>query len=251
MFHDSCFMKPKGFFMIQLPTLREMVEAGAHFGHKTSRRHPKMEEYIFMAKSGVHVINLEKTLQELQKAVEFVSKEAALGKVFAFVGTKKQSSEIIKQAALECGMPYVNIRWLGGTITNFDVVKTAARKFKADREELLLAESGGKTGLSKSEISKLRKNVVHGEKFLGGLVDMTKKPDGLILFGSHDEKIALHEATLSKIPVIAIVDTNADPSLVQYPIPANDDATKSVSIFAGVFAKAILEGKSQTAKVEK
>jgi len=236
--------------MVQLPTLREMLENGVHFGHKTSRWHPKMAPYIFTSKSSVHVVNLEMTAEKLAQAVEFIKREAAANKTFIMVGTKKQTGAIVKEAALSCNMPYVNIRWLGGTITNFDAIKNATKKFKKQKEELELA-AAGKSDLSKSELSKIRKEVARGEKFLGGLVGMERKPDVMIIFGSHDEKIALKEAKVVKIPVVALVDTNADPEAVEFAIPANDDATKSVALFANLFAAVINEAKSKTASVGK
>ena len=230
----------------KLPKIQELLDAGVHFGHKTSRWFPKMEPYIFISKSGVHVINLEKTEEKMKEAVDFVRSQAGMGKTFIFVGTKKQSGEIIKEAAISCGMPYENNRWLGGTITNFESIKNASRKLKKQKEVLETNEEG----LNKSELSKIRREVARGEKFLGGLVGMERKPDGLILFGVHDEKIALKEAKCEKIPVVALVDTNADPNSVEYPIPANDDATKSVKIFAQLFADVINESKTkvETAK---
>jgi small subunit ribosomal protein S2 len=229
-----------------IPSLREMLDAGVHFGHKTSRWHPKMAPYIFISKSGVHVINLEKTTEKLQEALNFIEKEALAGKTFVFVGTKKQSGDIIKEAAISADMPYVSSRWLGGTITNFDAIRNATKKFKKQKEEI---ENEEKSSLNKSELSKLRKEVARGEKFLGGLVSLDRKPDGLILFGSHDEVIALKEAKNGKIPVIAIVDTNANPNDVEFPIPANDDATKSVKLFAELFAKTIKAAREKTAKM--
>jgi small subunit ribosomal protein S2 len=223
---------------MEMPTLREMLDAGVHFGHKTSRWHPKMDPYIFTQKVGVHVINLEKTEEKLKEALNFIEKEAALGKVFVFIGTKKQSGDIIKEAAISANMPYVNSRWLGGTITNFEAIRNAAKKFAKQRTEI---ENEEQSELNKSELSKLRKEVARGEKFLGGLVNLDKKPDALILFGSHDEKNALREAKVANIPVIALVDTNADPTAVEFPIPANDDATKSVKLFSELFAKTIRE----------
>jgi small subunit ribosomal protein S2 len=204
-----------------------------------------MAPYIYTSKAGVHVINLEKTAEKLKEALNFIEREAAFGKTFVFVGTKKQSGDIVKEAAASAGMPYVNSRWLGGTVTNFEAIKNAAKKFKKQKEEL---ENEAARALSKSELSKLRKEVARGEKFLGGLVGLEKQPDALILFGSHDEKNALKEARTNNIPVIAIVDTNADPSLVDYPIPANDDATKSVKLFAELFAKTIKLAREKTAK---
>lgn len=230
--------------MVETPTLREMLEAGVHFGHKTSRWHPRMNEYIYTSKSGVHVINLEKTEEKLKEALDFVEKEAAEGKNFIFVGTKKQSGEIVKEAAKEAEVSYVTSRWLGGTISNFDAIRNSIRKFSKQVEELAKENSE----FTKNELSKIRKEVDRGEKFLGGLVNMDKKPDVLILFGSHDEKNALHEAKGSDIKVVALVDTNADPTLVDYAIPANDDATKSVKLIADLFAKAIKAGRAQLEK---
>lgn len=232
--------------MVQLPTLREMLDAGVHFGHKTSRWQPKMAPYIFTSKSGVHVINLEKTAENVAKAADFAKKEAEAGKKFILVGTKKQSGVIIKEAAEKAGIAYVSVRWLGGTITNFEAIRSAAKKYKKQKEDLALAEEG-KISMTKSDMSKVRKEVARGDKFLGGLVNLDKKPDVLILFGSHDEKIALHEAKMSQIPVIALVDTNANPEDVDYPIPANDDATKSVSLFANLFTNIIKEAREKSA----
>lgn len=235
--------------MVNLPSLREMLDSGVHFGHKTSRWHPKMEPYIFMSKNGVSVINLEKTEEQLKKAVEYVRAIAAEGKTIAFVGSKKQAQELVKKAALNCGMPYINVRWVGGTLTNFETVKTAIKKFK-DQKELLASEENSK--ISKKELSKLRELTEKGEKLFGGLVNLEKKPDALLLLGAHDEKNALREANLEKIPVIAMVDTNMDPSNINYPIPANDDATKSIELFANLFSRVIKENKGLAkAKEEK
>lgn len=230
---------------MEMPTLREMLDAGVHFGHKTSRWYPKMAPYIFTSKAGVHVINLEQSSEKLKEALNYLEREALEGKKFIFVGTKKQSGDIIKEAAISAGMPYVNTRWLGGTVTNFEAIRSAAKRFRKQREEL---ENEASSLLNKSELSKLRKDVARGEKFLGGLVDLDRKPDGLILFGSHDEKNALKEAKCDHIPVIALVDTNADPTEVDFPIPANDDATKSVKLFAELFAKTIREAREKSAK---
>ena len=173
--------------MVNLPSLREMLDAGVHFGHKTSRRNPKMEPYIFMAKNGVSVINLEKTEEELEKAVAYIRELASFGKTIVFVGSKKQAGEIVKKAAINCGMPYINVRWVGGTLTNFETIKIAIKKFKTQKEELETSNAK----LSKKELSKLREVVEKGEKLFGGLVNLEKKPDALILLGVHDEKNAL------------------------------------------------------------
>jgi len=231
--------------MVKLPTLREMLNAGVHFGHKTARMHPKMAEFVFMAKNGVNVINLEKTAEKLEEATNFLKSLAQEGKTVVFVGTKKQASEIVKKSAIDCGMPYVNCRWVGGTLTNFETIKNATNKFINQKAEL----EQGDEKLSKKELSKLRDKTEKGEKLFGGIVNLTRKPDAFILIGSHDEKNALQEARIDEIPVIALVDSNADPSLVTYPIPANDDATKSIELFAHLFAQIIKENKRQI-KVE-
>ena len=233
--------------MAQLPTLRELLDAGVHFGHKTARWHPKMAGYIFISKAGVHVVNLEKTADKMKEAVDFIAAETAKGALSMFVGTKKQSSEIVKAAAISCGAPYVNVRWLGGCLTNFDAIRTAVKKFEKDKAEL----SNENTILNKSELSKVRKDVARGEKFLEGLIPLVKKPDILILFGSHDEKNAVKEAKVTGAKIVALTDTNADPSIIDFPIPANDDATKSVKLFAELFAKTINENKVKVEKQEK
>lgn len=226
--------------MVKLPTLRELLDAGVHFGHKTSRWHPKMEEYVFMSKNGVHVINLEKTADKLEIAIEFVKRLAEEGKTVVFVGTKKQATAIIQKAALSCEMPYVNFRWVGGTLTNFDNIRGAIDRFKKEKESFADNESK----LSKKELSKLRERIAKGEKLFGGLVNMTKKPDALFLIGAHDEKNALKEAIIEDVPVIAVVDTNTDPTQIEFPIPANDDATNSINLFANLFAQTIKEYKA-------
>lgn len=232
--------------MVKMPTLRELLDAGVHFGHKTSRWHPKMKPYIFMAKNGVHVINLEETEKELQTAVEFLKQSASLGKTIVFVGTKKQASQIVKKAAIACGMPYVDNRWVGGLITNFNTVKTAIENFKKEKQEL---ETNGEN-LSKKELARLRGKVEKSEKIFGGLTNLSKKPDVLILIGAHDEEIAIKEARIEKVETVGITDTNTDPESVTYPIPANDDATKSLVLFSELFSKVILENKKSIKKEE-
>lgn len=231
--------------MVELPTLREMLDAGVHFGHKTSRWSPRMAPYIFMAKSGVHVINLEKTQEKLKEALDFLVEEAKSNKAIVFVGTKKQSQDIIKMAAGENSIAYINERWLGGTLTNYDAIKAAIIRYKKQLSVLSDKESN----LSKTELSKLRKEVARGEKLFGGLIDLDCKPEILVLFGSHDEKNALKEAKAQGVKIVALVDTNADPTEVDYPVPANDDATKSVKLFVELFAEVIKEARAESPKV--
>lgn len=226
--------------MVTLPSLRDLLDAGVHFGHKKARWHPKMDRFIFVTKNGVSVINLEKTAEELEKAIAELKRMASEGKTIIFVGTKKQAQEIVKKAAINCGMPYVNFRWVGGMLTNFDNIKVAITKFKNQKEEL---ESGKLDDLSKKELSRIRKDVQRGEKVFGGLVNLEKKPDAFILLGAHDEKNALKEAMLESTTIFAMVDTNTDPSGISFPVPANDDATKSIELFANLFSAVIKENK--------
>lgn len=226
--------------MVILPTLPELLEAGVHFGHKTARWNPKMKSSIFASKSGVHIINLEKTLEQLKAALDFLAVEAKGGKTIVFVGTKKQAQEIVKKAAESCGMPYATSRWLGGTITNFEIVQRAFKKLERARLTLQGNES---LELSKRDKSLLQKEIEKSEKLVGGLVNLQKRPDILILIGAYDEKNAILEANMLGIPTIALVDSNADPKKVTYPIAANDDATKSISLFSDLFAKTIKENK--------
>lgn len=228
--------------MTKLPTLRELLDAGVHFGHKTSRWNPKMVQNIFTSKSGVHVINLEKTLDALGEACEFLAKSSSEGKTILFVGTKKQAQEIIKKEAILCGMPYATERWLGGLLTNFLTVKKASDKLKSAKER---QKSGEYLKLSTRDKVKLDKEIEKREVLVGGLIDLVKKPDVLILIGAHDEKNALNEANYCGIPTVALVDTNSDPDNITYPIPANDDATKSIELFARLFSRVILENKKK------
>jgi small subunit ribosomal protein S2 len=227
--------------MVKQPSLREMLEAGVHFGHKTSRWHPAMEPFIFGQKNGVHIINLEKTEEELKKALDFVKKVASRGGLIVFVGTKKQAQEIVKKAAIECGMPYITRRWVGGTLTNFANIQSAIAKFRKQKEQY---EDEKSATMTKKERAMLHGEIEKKEKLFGGLVGMNKKPDAFILFGAHEEKNALNEAKVENAPVVALCDTNANPTLVTYPIPANDDATKSLELFANLFSKVIKENKS-------
>lgn len=232
--------------MVKEPTLRELLEAGVHFGHKTSHWHPKMKDNIFMSKNGVHVINLEKSQAMLKNAMDFVAGLAASGKTIVFVGSKKQASEIVKKAAINCGMPYVNFRWVGGCLTNFETVKTSINKFKQQKEDI---ETRGDK-MSKKELSKMRAEIEKSERIFGGLVNLERKPDALILLGLHDEISAMKEAKSMNLPIVALVDTNADPTLVDYAIPGNDDATKSIELISNVFSRVIKENKGLAVKAE-
>ncbi len=226
--------------MVTMPTLREMLEAGVHFGHKTSRWDPRMNKFIFTAKSSVHVINLEKTAECLDAAMKFLSQASASGKNIVFVGTKKQAQDLVKKAANDCGAHYVTERWLGGTLTNFNIVLRGVKNLERMK---LKVSSPEYESMRKRDKVKLQKDIEKSERLVGGLIGMNSKPDVLILIGAHDEKNAICEAKKLGIPTVALVDTNANPGEIDYAIPANDDATKSISLFANLFAKVIKEGK--------
>lgn len=226
--------------MVKIPTLREMANAGVHFGHRTSRWHPKMEPFIYCRKNSIHVINLEKTQEELEKALEFVAKLSSEGKTIIFVGSKQQATEVIKTAAENCGMPFVNYKWVGGLLTNFRNIKEAIEKHKKIKAEI---ENEKSSELNKKDLSRLKKEYLRGDKAFGGLVTLEKKPDALFLISAHDEKSAIKEAKIENIKIIAITDTNTDPRPIDYPIPANDDATKSIALFADIISDTIKTNK--------
>lgn len=234
----------EGESMVKTPSLRELLEAGVHFGHKTSRWDPRMDKFIFTAKNKVHVINLEKTVEQLEAAMKFVSSAGQAGKNIVFVGTKKQAQEIVKKAAEDCGCSYVADRWLGGLITNFFVVQKSVKKLERMK---LTQTSPDFEMMRKRDKVRLAKSIEKSERLVGGLLGMNSKPDVLILIGAHDEKNAVKEANTLNIPIVALVDTNTNPEEIDYPIPANDDATKSISLFANLFAKVIKEAKASKA----
>jgi len=231
--------------MVKVPTLREMLEAGVHFGHKTARWNPKMGEFIFTAKSGVHVIDLEKTQAQLEKAVAFLANAARENRRIVFVGTKKQAAEIVKKAAIDAGVSYVTTRWLGGLITNFQTVQKAIKKLEKSKIMLTSAEF---EDMKKRDRVKLQKEIDKAEKLVGGLINLNDKPEVLVLIGAHDEKNAIKEAGSCGVTTIAVVDTNADPNLVDYPVPANDDATKSLQLLTDLFSRVVKENKGLVQK---
>lgn len=231
--------------MVEAPSLREMLTAGVHFGHKRARWNPKMAEYIFATKNGVSVINLEKTKAQLENALEFVTDQVKAGKNVVFVTSKRQAKEIVKQAAESCGMPYVVEKWRGGTLTNYETISKNFKTLKSLKEQISSQEFGK---LSNIEQNQVKEKLAKLERIFGGLSELKKKPDILFLIGSHDEKIALKEAQKEGIATLAIVDTNADPNEVDYAIPANDDATKSIKLLVETIAKAIAEVKPKVAQ---
>jgi small subunit ribosomal protein S2 len=222
-------------------TMRQMLEAGVHFGHQTRYWNPKMGPYIFGARGKIHIINLEKTVPLFNDAMNFISGVAQKRGIILFVGTKRSAREPIKEEATRCGMPYMTQRWLGGSLTNFATIKKSVSRLK----ELEAAETDGTfEKLVKHEVMGLRRERDKLEASLGGIKEMNRLPDALFVIDIGHEDIAIKEAKKLGIPVIAVVDTNYDPNLVDYAIPGNDDAIRAVQLYAGAAADAVLEGKA-------
>ena len=222
-----------------LVTFKELLDARIHFGHKKSRWNPAMAPYIYTEKKGVHIIDIRKTMQLLNDAYYFARDMASRGKKFVFVGTKKQASEIIKEEAGKVGAFYVHTRWLGGTLTNFSTLKRSIDKYN---ELNRLFELGEFKDLTKKEIIKLQRKRDKMKKYFEGIKDMDRLPDVMYVVDIRKEINAVREARIVGIPVIGIVDTNSDPNLVDYPIPANDDAIESIQLITRVITSAIAEG---------
>ncbi|MBE7025882.1 MAG: 30S ribosomal protein S2 [Ruminococcaceae bacterium] len=220
--------------------MKQLLEAGVHFGHQTRRWNPKMAEYIFTERNGIYIIDLQKTVKKIEEAYAFVRDIAAEGGEILFVGTKKQAQESIREEAERVGMHYVNARWLGGMMTNFKTIKKRIeRLYQLHKME----EDGTFDLLTKKEVMKLRGEMEKLEKYLGGIKEMKKLPGALFVVDPKKEKIAIAEAKKLNIPVVAIVDTNCDPEEVDFAIPGNDDAIRAVKLIASVISNAVLEGK--------
>ena len=220
--------------------MKQLLEAGVHFGHQTRRWDPKMAEYIFQARNGIHIIDLQKTSKKLDEAYEFIRSQAEEGKTVLFVGTKKQAQECIKEAAEKCGMYYVDQRWLGGMLTNFKTIKTRIQRLK---ELEKMEEDGTFEVLPKKEVILLKKEMEKLERNLGGIKNMEEIPGVIFLVDPKKEHIAVLEAKKLGIPVIGLVDTNCNPEEVDYAIPGNDDAIRAVKLITDVMANAIIEGR--------
>ena len=220
--------------------MKQLLEAGVHFGHQTRRWDPKMAEYIFQARNGIHIIDLQKTSKKLDEAYAFLKEQAEEGKTVLFVGTKKQAQECVKEAAEKCGMFYVNQRWLGGTLTNFGTIRK-----RIDRLEELekMQEDGTFDVLPKKEVIILKKEMEKLEKNLGGIKDMKELPGVMFIVDPKKERIGILEAKKLGIPVIGLIDTNCNPEDVDYPIPGNDDAIRAVALVADCMANAVIEGR--------
>jgi small subunit ribosomal protein S2 len=221
-------------------TMKQLLEAGVHFGHQTRRWNPKMDRYIYMERNGIYIIDLQQTVKKFDEAYNFVKDVVAGGKGVLFVGTKKQAQETIKDEARRCEMYFVNQRWLGGMLTNYKTIRKRVARLK----ELEKMEADGSFEvLSKKEVAKLRNEWDRLERFLGGIKDMDKLPGAVFVVDPRKEKIAVAEARKLNIPVVAIVDTNCDPDEIDYVIPGNDDAIRAVRLISSKIADAVLESK--------
>lgn len=227
-------------------TMRQLLEAGIHFGHQTRRWNPKMGPYIFGQRNGIYIIDLQKTLRQLLKAYIFVRDAVSKGGTVLFVGTKKQAQEPVAREAQRCGMYYVNNRWLGGTLTNFETLNSSVRKLLRIEE---MERSGALDKLSKKEAAKIRRSLTKLKKNLDGIKNMPGLPSVMFVIDAKKEAIAVREAERLGIPSIGVVDTNADPDVVPIPIPGNDDAIRAVSLFCSVIADAAIEGRTHFEKV--
>lgn len=220
-------------------SMKQLLEAGVHFGHQTRRWNPKMARFIFTERNGIYIIDLQKTVKKMDEAYNFVRDLAQEGGRVLFVGTKKQAQESIKTEAERCNQFFVNERWLGGMLTNFQTIEKRVKRLKTLEKQ---AEDGTFDVLPKKEVTLLKHEMEKLQKYLGGIKDMKKLPDALFIIDPKKEEIAVAEARKLHIPIIATVDTNCDPDIIDYPIPANDDAIRAVKLLTGKIADAVLEG---------
>lgn len=228
-------------------SLLEMLKNGVHFGHQKSRWHPKMKPYVYTVRGGVHIINLEKTQEELKKAEKFISNIVSKQGTVLFVGTKRQAKEIVKKHAENCGMPHVTERWLGGLFTNFANVSKLPEKLKRLQSD---KEKGEFEKYTKRERLRLEEEIERLKLIIGGIKDLNKLPEAVFIVDIKKESTCLNEAIKVGIPIVAIIDTNANPTLVDYPIPGNDDAAKSIDLIMGAIVQAVLGGKSLLANID-
>jgi small subunit ribosomal protein S2 len=220
-------------------SVQELLQAGAHFGHQTHKWNPKMKKYVFGERNGIYIIDLQQTVPLAKKAYEFLKKTSQTGKSVLFVGTKRQASDLVKKVAEDCGAYHVTSRWLGGMLTNYKTIALSVDKLRKVEK---MKETGDFKLLTKKEQSNIEKEVAKLEKNLGGIKNMRKIPGAIFIIDPNNERIAVKEANLLGIPVVAITDTNCDPTGVDYVVPGNDDALKSISLFVNYFASAVSEG---------
>jgi small subunit ribosomal protein S2 len=229
--------------MVKLPTIEEMLKAGMHFGHRTSKWHPKMEPFIFTSRNGVHVIDLTKSQKMLGQSLELIKKLTGENKLILFVGTKTQVKKPLKKMCEETGMPYVSEKWMGGTLTNFVIIRKLIKKYK----DLLDSKITGKLEkYTKKEKLEFDREIATLETKVGGLVNLNRLPDIIFIWDIKTEKTAMAEARKKNIPIIAICDTNVNPTEVNYVIPSNDDATKTIKLVLNLIKEAVMEGKNES-----
>ena len=221
-------------------TMKELLEAGVHFGHQTRRWNPKMKEYIFGERNGIHIIDLQKTLKLFREAARFVSELSSNGKTVLFVGTKRQAQDAVTEEANRCGMFFVNHRWLGGTLTNWATLQKSIKRLKTLKA---MTEDGRMAQLSKKEAARLDREMKHLKQNLAGVENMSALPDAMFVIDSNAEAIAVREARRMGVPVVAIVDTNCDPDQVDWVIPGNDDALRAIKLFTSKISDSVIEGR--------
>jgi small subunit ribosomal protein S2 len=227
---------------LSVVTMKSLLESGVHFGHQTKRWDPRMKKYIFAERNGIHIIDLQKTIGSIKEAYDLVRDQVKTGKTILFVGTKKQAQQAIEREAQRCGMFFVSNRWLGGMLTNFSTIKKSIHRLKKiDKMEI----DGTFENLTKKEVSRLNKERIKLEKNLGGIKDMKDLPGAVFIIDTRKEAIAVAEAKRMNIPIVAVVDTNCDPSDIDYPIPGNDDAIRAISLFTKVIADAVIDADNE------
>ncbi len=234
--------------MSNIPSIEQMLKAGMHFGHRTSRWHPKMAPYIFTNRNGVHIIDLVKSRKMLGEALDFMEKFAVEGKIILFVGTKMQVKKSIQKLADETGMPYIKEKWMGGCLTNFPVIKKMIKKYK---DLIYDKQTGRLERYTKKERLNMDREIAKLELKVGGLVNLTRLPDAIFVWDVKKEKTAVLEAVKKNIPIIAVCDTNANPTNINYPIPSNDDATKTIKLLVKTISEALVKAKTSATAVDK
>jgi len=226
--------------MIKIPSIQELLQAGVHFGHRVSRWHPKTKEFIYTSRGGVHIIDLEKTQAKLKETLEYVRDLSARGGTILFLGTKHQASEIVKKYAIDCNTPYITSRWLGGTLTNFSAISALVKHF----QDLKAKQASGELAkYTKKEQADFAKEIEDLESKVGGIERMTRIPDAIFVVDLKKEKTAVAEAQVKKVPIIGLLDTNVNPSLIAHIIPSNDDAVKTIELMVKLVADAVAEGQ--------
>jgi len=228
-------------------SMKELLEAGVHFGHQTRRWNPKMKDYIFGERNGIHIIDLQKTLKMFREAARYVSELASQGRIVLFVGTKRQAQEAVAESAKSCGMFYIHHRWLGGTLTNWATLQKSIKRMKTLKA---MIEDGRMAQLSKKEAARLERELKHLNQNLEGVENMVALPDAMFVVDSHSEEIAVREARRMGIPVVAIVDTNCNPDVVDWIVPGNDDALRAIKLFTSKMAEAVQEGRQMFAQTQ-